>query len=170
MEWGTAIGWIGGVAATAIILILKAHLEARKEDRGTRRKTSLEDRQRRMDTDRDTYGRLLAILLKSELPTFIRTGKRRSDVGSLLLSLEQGAYEDFVDPEVNTAWVRLIAKTVELARKRQDNNITPIDIQEYNEQYRAWEDAAKRSFGPLPDSPALAGTGAARGGDGQDAA
>src|SRR5437867_12744440 len=117
MEWGTAIGWIGGVAATAIILVLKAHLEARKEDRGTRRKTSLEDRQRRMETDRDTYGRLLAILLKSELPTFIRTGKRRSDVGSLLLSLEQGAYEDFVDPEVNTAWVRLIAKTVELARK-----------------------------------------------------
>jgi hypothetical protein len=34
-------------------------------------------------------------------------------------SLEQGAYEDFLDSEVNSAWLLLIAKTVELARNRQ---------------------------------------------------
>src|SRR5438128_221980 len=121
MEWGAAIGWIGGVAATAIILILKAHLEARKAELDVRRKTILDDRKRRIETDRAIYGRLLRVLLQSELPTFIRSGRWRPDVEELLLSLEQGAYEDFVDPEVNAAWVPLIARTVELARKRQAN-------------------------------------------------
>src|SRR2546426_926372 len=128
MEWGTAIGWIGGVAATAIILILKAHLEARREERNTRRTTTLEDRQRRIETDRDIYGRLLAMLRRSELPSFIRVGKRGSPVEDALLNLELGAYEDFVDPDVNVAWVRLIAKTVELARRRLAGTITPDEI------------------------------------------
>ncbi len=170
MEWGTAIGWIGGVAATAIILILKAHLEARKEDRNTRRTTTLEDRQRRIETDRDIYARLLAMVGRSELPSFIRFGKRVGPVEDALLSLEQGAYEDFVDPDVNAAWVRLIAKTVELARKRRAGTITPDEVQEYNEVYRAWEDAAKRSFGPLPDTAPLPRADPPPGGDREDAA
>jgi len=153
MDWATAIGWIGGVAATAIILILKEHLEARKEDRGVRRTTKLEDRQRRIETDRAIYGRQLTLLTKSELPAFIRSGRGRAKVESVVQSLELGAYEDFVDPDVNTAWVRLIAKTVLLARKRRAGTLTADEIQEYNELYREWEDAAKRSFGPIPEAP-----------------
>lgn len=152
MEWGTVIGWIGGVASTAIILVLKAHLETRKEERRSRRATSLDDRQRRIETDRAIYRRRLTTLVRTNLATYIRSGRWRTDENDLVRSLARGGYEDFLDPEVNARWVRLIARTVELARKRRDETIAPVEIEEYNELHRAWEDAAKRSFGPLPET------------------
>src|SRR5437667_9364689 len=100
------------------------------------------------------YGRRLTTLVQSYLATYIRAGKwwtDEADLERLVLSLEQGAYEDFLDPEVNDAWVMLVAITTRLARKRRAGTIAPEDIGEYNEIHRAWEDAAKRSFGPLPE-------------------
>src|SRR5439155_10639407 len=95
---------IAGIASTASILILKAALEARQEERRTRLTTSLADRERRIETDRAMYGRRLTILVRSNLATLIRSGKwwtDERDLERLMLSLELGTYEDFVDPEVN---------------------------------------------------------------------
>jgi hypothetical protein len=158
MDWGALLGWIGAVASTAIILLLKWHLGVRNEERRTRRTTSLDDRQRHIATDRDIYGGRLTTLVRSHLATFIRSGKwwtDQDDLEQLLHSLEHGAYEDFIDPDVNAAWVRLLDTTVELARKRRAGTITLEDVQQYNDVHRAWEDAAKRSFGPLPEPAEL---------------
>ena len=105
------------------------------------------------------YGRRLTTLVQLNLATFIRSGKwwtDEEDLRRLVLSLEQGTYENFVDPAVSATWVKLVATTIVLARKRLAGTITPEDIQEYNEIHRAWEDAAKRSFGPLPETAEIA--------------
>lgn len=144
--------------STALMLILKAHLEARKEDRVVQRATSLERSRRHVETDRAVYSHRLTTLVRLQLATYVRTGKWWSDVEDLerlLASLEQGAYEDFIDPEVNALWIRLVAKTIDLARKRRTRLIAPWDVRLYNRVHRAWEDAAKRSFGPLPETPEM---------------
>jgi hypothetical protein len=154
MDWGALLAWIGAVASAVIILLLKAHLGARHEERQTNRTTQLDDRRRRIETDRDLYASRLTTLVRSNLATYIRSGAWWTDDADrerLLLGLEQGAYEDFVDPEVNAAWVRLLRRTLLLAKRRGAGTITPRDVEEYNVVLRAWEDAAKRSFGPLPD-------------------
>src|SRR5438445_188544 len=84
----------------------------------------------------------LTPLVRSNLATFIRSGKwwtDERDLERLMLSLEQGTYEDFVDPEVNVTWAKLVAKTIELARKRQAGTIAPEEVREYNETHRTWE-------------------------------
>jgi len=165
-DWGALLAWIGAVASTVIVLLLKAHLGMRHEERQTKRTTTLEDRQRRIETDRALYGARLTTLVRLNLATYIRTGAwwtDAEDLKQLLLGLEQGAYEDFLDPEVNDAWVRLLRRTLALAKRRQTGLITPREVQEYNDVLRAWEDAAKRSFGPLPDAPDLTPRGRRRG-------
>ncbi len=152
MDWGAVLAWAGGIASTVMVLLLRAHIEARKEERRTRRTSSFMDRQRRIDTDRAIYQRRLTTLVRSNLAAYIRTGSWRVHEANLVQNLEHGAYEDFVDPEVNAAWLLLIAKSVELARKRKAGTIGPADIEDYNVVYRSWEDAAHRSFGPLPET------------------
>jgi hypothetical protein len=154
MDWGALLTYLGGMASTAVILMLRAYLEGRRDERRMKRATRLDEAQRRIETDRATYRRRLTTLVQASLATYIRSGRWRTDdddLDRLLMSLEQGAYEDFVDPEVNAAWTRLIAKTLLLVRRRRARTITPEDVAEYNELHRTWEDAAKRSFGPLPE-------------------
>lgn len=158
MDWATIFGWISGIVSTLMILMLKAELGARRDERRTRRATSLDDRRRRIETDRGIYAHRLTILIRSNLATFIRSGKwwtDEEDLRRLLRSLEDGAYEDFLDPEVNDAWQALLARTLELAQQRLAGKLSSSDIQEYNALHRIWEDAAKRSFGPLPETPDL---------------
>jgi hypothetical protein len=139
----------------------------RNEERRTRRTTSLDDRQRHIATDRDLYAERLTTLVRSQLATYIRSGRwwnDGDDLNELLLGLEQGNYPDFLDPEVNAAWARLLSMTIALAKKRRAGTITALDVQYYNDLHRAWEDAARRSFGPLPEPPDLTPRGGRRSG------
>jgi hypothetical protein len=158
MEWGTLLSVLGGIVSTAVVLILKSHLEARKDERRNRRAQGLVDAQRRIETDRAIYRRRLTTIVHSHLATYVRSGRWWSDdadLDQLLTGLEQGTYDDFVDPVVQAAWAQLIAKTVELARKRRAGSLKPQHIREYNVAHRAWLDAAQLSFGPLPEVPEL---------------
>jgi len=151
-DWGAALGWVGGLVSAAVLLLLKAHLDARREERRRRRSTIEEDDRRRIETDRAIYRGRRTTVVRSRLATVIRSGGWRADDEELVRSLEQGAYEDFLDPEVHTAWLKLIAKTIPLVRKRKAGTLTAVEIEEYNRLHRDWEAAAKRSFGPLPET------------------
>jgi len=162
------IGWVAGVASTILTLCLKAHLESCKEERRARRETGRGTQDRRVETDRSTYRERLPVLIHRHLATYVRSGGRwwsnEEDLRNLIRSLECGAYEHFLDAAVETRWVHLVETTVELAKKRLASCITDADVQTYNAVRHAWEDAAKRSFGPLREIPGLC---KARGGSGE---
>ena len=57
---------------------------------------------------------------------------------------------------MNRAWEALVARSVKLTTRRLADRITGSDIREYNRIRLKWEDACKRSFGPLPATPQIA--------------
>src|SRR5206468_6760787 len=131
MEYATLVGWVGGVVSTIIVLILKAYLEKKKEDRRVKRVSQHEDRDKRSESDRLTYKQRVTVLIRVHLATYIRSGKWWSDerdLRQLLESLENGTYEHFVDESVDALWNGLVACTIELARKRLDGRIEETDI------------------------------------------
>jgi hypothetical protein len=95
----------------------------------------------------------------SRLAAYVRSGGRwwssEADLRDLILSLDSGTCGHFMDPAVEVAWVHLVETTVELAKKRLAGCISYSDVQTYNAVRHAWEDAAKRSFGPLQEIPGL---------------
>jgi hypothetical protein len=165
VDWVKSLSWIVPVVSATVVLLfraypllLKAWLRDWTEERKARREESREDREKRVQTDRTTYNRRLAILIRCHLATYVRSGKWFTDdrdLRKLLTDLENGTRERFLDRDVDVLWQALIDRSVLLARKRTTNRITPGDIQEYNGVRDAWEDGAKRSFGPLPETPSL---------------
>ena len=154
-QWATVLG-IGGIVGSILTLWVKAALENRTEERRKRREDESKTRDNRIDTDRATYNQRITILIRSNLAAYIRSGKWYSDeedLKRLVASLAQGTYEHFLDPAVNDLWMGLIRKSVQLANKRMVTGLAEADIREYNRIRREWEDSAKRSFGPLPETP-----------------
>jgi hypothetical protein len=154
-QWITLLG-LGGVVGTVVALLVKAVLERRTQDHEHQWQEERERRDRTQDTDRATYNHRLTILVREHLAAFIRTGRwptDEEDLRHLLASLSQQTYEHFLDPAVNQGWVELVATSVELARRRLSSEIEESDIYDYNQLRTDWEDACKRSFGPLPDTP-----------------
>ena len=153
------VGWIAGVASTSITLVLKSHLEACKEERRARRDSGREVRDNRVAADRATYNDRITILIRCHLATYVRSGGRwwsdDHDLQSLVLGIERGTYEHFLDPQVEACWVTLVEKTVALAKARREGSIATEDIEEYNDIRNAWETAAKLSFGPFPETSDL---------------
>lgn len=158
MQWGTLVGWIGGVLSTVIVLLVKASIEKRKEDRTAKRAFENRDQDKRSDQDRLTYNHRITVLIRIHLATYIRSGKWWSDeedLRRLVASLENDTNEHFIDETVDSLWETLVGVTIELARKRLDGRIEEQDVQRYNKIRRDWENAAKLSFGPLPETPDL---------------
>ena len=159
MNSATLLGWVGGVLSTAIVLLLKALIEKRKEERRARRAIENQDRDKRSESDRLTYRQRVTVLIRVHLATYIRSGRWWSDeqdLRGLLGSLGNGTYEHFVDESVDAPYMKLVECSIELAKKRLDDRIDEQDIQRYNEIRQQWERAAKLSFGPLPETPDLA--------------
>ena len=156
-EWIAVFG-LGGIVGTVITLIVKAIIERKSEEFRHHWQEERETKNKRESTDRATYNQRLTILVREHLATFIRSGRWHSDdddLRQLVMSLGQGSYEHFLDPKVNEAWKTLVSKSVELAARRLTTGIGEAEILEYNRLRQEWEDAAKRSFGPLPESPGV---------------
>ena len=156
-EWIAVFG-LGGVAGTLATLVVKAILERKSEDYKHSWQEKREAKGKRVETDRATYSQRLTILVRENLAAYIRSGRwftDEDDLKRLVLSLSRGAHEHFLDPEVNRAWLALVSKSVELAARRLTTGIQELEIREYNRIRNEWEDAAKRSFGPLPATPSL---------------
>jgi hypothetical protein len=156
-DWITILG-LGGVVGTVITLIVKAILERKSQEYRHDWQQRRERHEKRVETDRATYNQRLTILVRENLAAFVRSGKwfsDEADLRRLILSLGQGTHEHFLDPHVNRLWEALVAKSAELAAKRLAIGISELEVREYNRVRNDWEDAAKRSFGPLPATPAL---------------
>lgn len=150
-DWVALLG-LGGLIGTVVTLIVKAIIERKSQDHEHRWQEDKERRDRTQDTDRATYNQPLTIQVREPLAAFIRTGEWRADegdLGRLLDSLGQRTYEHFLDPVVNQLWERLVAKSVEMASLRLSHRIRESDIREYGRLWTEWQDACKRSFGPL---------------------
>jgi len=159
MDWNNPLAVAGSVALIVVVIILKplvtACLKNWIEDQQLLRATSKETQDKRIASDRATYNKRLCCLILCNLATYVRYGKwltDEEDLQRLLVGLENGGWEPFLDEDVNQRWQDLIETTVTLAKKRFTGAISEQDIQAYNEVRRQWDDAAKRSFGPLPET------------------
>jgi hypothetical protein len=115
-----------------------------------------EEQRRRVETDRATYERRTTVLIATTLAAFIRSNRFREGDHEALAELVQnlGAGEhrgDFLDPPVQKAWRRLLDRSAECGWKRLAGTITELEIAAYVRDHEAWERAARRSFGPLPE-------------------
>jgi len=156
-EWVALLG-LGGIVGTLVALIAKAVLERKTQDHEHRWQEEKERRDRIQETDRATYNQRLTVLVREHLAAYIRSGdwpNSEEDLRRLLAGLSQRTYEHFLDPTVNQAWEILVARSLELAARRLSHRIREADIWEYNQLRTEWEDACKRSFGPLPPTPSL---------------
>jgi len=154
-DWFAFLG-LGGMVGTLAALIVKAIIERKSRDHEHRWQDARELRDRAQDTDRATYNQRLTILVREHLVEFVRSGEwptHEEDLLRLLASLRQRTYEHFLDPKVNQKWETLVARSVELAWRRFSNRISESEIRQYNQLRTDWEDACKRSFGPLPPAP-----------------
>ena len=154
-EWIPVLG-MSGMAGTVVALVVNAILERKSQNQKRRWQEAKELRDRIQETDRATYSQRLTILVREHLAAFIRTGRwptDEEDLRRLIASLSQRTYEHFLDPAVNQKWETLVRKSVEFASHRLSNQITESQIREYNRLRIEWEDACKRSFGPLPPTP-----------------
>jgi len=155
--WAALLG-LGGIVGTLVALIAKAIIERKTQDHEHRWQEEKERRDRIQETDRATYNQRLTVLVREHLAAYIRSGdwpSNEEDLRRLLAGLSQRTYEHFLDPSVNQAWEVLVAKSVELAERRLSHGIRESEVWEYNQLRTEWEDACKRSFGPLPATPPL---------------
>lgn len=115
-----------------------------------------EEQRRRVETDRATYERRSTILITTTLAALIRSNRyregQRDDLAELIQNLGAGEHRgDFLDPRVKRKWGRLLTLSAECGWKRLAGNITERDIASYVKAHEAWERAARKSFGPLPE-------------------
>jgi hypothetical protein len=96
-------------------------------------------------------------LIAANLCALIRSNRyrdgEREDLAELVQELSDGAHrERFPDPKVQTAWAKLVRKTAECGWRRLADVVTEQDIADYTRIWEAWLTAARKSFGPLPES------------------
>lgn len=135
-----------------------------------------EEQRRRVETDRATYERRTTVLITTTLSAFIRSNRFREGDQDMLAELVQnlGAGErrgDFLDPRVRRAWGHLLDRSAECGWKRLAGTITELEIAAYVRAHEAFEIAARRSFGPLPElseSPAARQDDASHDGDSKE--
>jgi hypothetical protein len=154
-QWITLLG-LSGMVGTVLALGVKAVLERTSRDHEHQWLEEKDRRGRTQETDRATYNQRLTIQVRDQLAEFIRTGEwpaGEEDLRRPLASLSQRTYEHFLDPVVNRGWETLVKRSVELASRRLPCQIAESDICEYNRLRTEWEDACKRSFGPLLGPP-----------------
>ena len=154
-DWLALLG-LSGMVGTVLALVAKAIIERKSLNHEHRWQDEKERRGRSEETDRATYNQRITVLVREPLAAFIRTGEWAGDEGELrrlLASLSQRTYEHFLDRDVNRAWEILVAKSVDVASRRLSSRAREQDIREYNRLRADWEDACKRSFGPLPLPP-----------------
>ena len=154
-DWMTLLG-LSGVVGAVFVLIVKAVIDRTAQNREHRWQDERLLRDRALDTDRGTYNQPITIVVREHLAEYIRTGAWSSEdeeLRKLLAGLSQRTYEHFLDPVVNKLWENLVRKSVEFALHRRVGRISEVEIREYNRLRTEWEDACKRSFGPLPALP-----------------
>jgi hypothetical protein len=115
-----------------------------------------EEQRRRVETDRATYERRTTVLITTTLAALIRSDRcrehERSELAELIQNLGAGEHRgDFLDPRVRRAWGRFLERSAECGWKRLAGTITERDIDAYVKAHEAWDIAARRSFGPLPE-------------------
>ena len=115
-----------------------------------------EEQRRRVATDRATYERRSTVLIATTLAAFIRSNRcrdsDRNQLAELIQNLAAGEHRgEFLDPRVRRAWVRFLELSAECGWKRLAGTITEPEIDRYIKAHEAWENAARRSFGPLPE-------------------
>ena len=152
-EWiGLLAG--GGVIGSILTLVFRSMLAEKREEKRRLRQDERETRDKRIETDRATYQQRITVLVFANLAAYIRAGKwftDEDDLRRLVASLAQGTYEHFLDPVVDSTWCDLVRLSVELANRRASRGqLDASEIRDYNTVRQRWEDAAKRSFGPLP--------------------
>jgi hypothetical protein len=106
-----------------------------------------------MNTDRDAYAHRGTVLVRVNLVGYIGRGAWPAgpeDLGRLLQNLEHGNHERFLDRVVQAAWIKFIQKSVVLARQRAAGPLSSTDLESFYRIRTDFEEAAKRSFGPLP--------------------
>jgi hypothetical protein len=158
MDWRSLVPTLQTVGTSAAGALIAVYLKDWIEERRMKRETMREKRRMRILTDRDTYKSRLTVLIRSRLATFIRHDRwctGQNDLDHLLDDLDNGNYERFLDKDVNRLWQKFCGKSVVLARARLNGTISQLDIRMYNLMRHEWEDAAKRSFGPLPKEHAV---------------
>lgn len=154
-DWMTLLG-LSGVVGTVLVLIVRAVVDRKLQNNEHRWQDERLLRDRALDTDRATYNQPITILVRVHLAAYIRTGEwsaEDEEVRKLLAGLSLRTYEHFLDPVVNRLWEDLVRKSVEFASLRMVGRIGATEIREYNRLRTEWEDACKRSFGPLPALP-----------------
>lgn len=155
MDGGAVFG-LGATLATSAVgtlvaIYLKDWLDERRYDREERR----EYRQNHMTVDRDTYANRGTVLVRVNLVSFVSRGfwpAGDEDLGRLLQNLDHGNHEHFLDAATEAAWMKFILKSVVLARRRREGELTATELNGFHYLRSVFEDAAKRSFGPLPKS------------------
>jgi hypothetical protein len=154
VQLNIVLAWIGGIASTAGIWILRARLDLWKDEQRAQMALHKEESRKVAETDRATYGERLTILVRDNLAAYIRSARWKrddEDLRRLLTNLENGGASGFVDERVDTLWVWLVEVSVDCARRRLAGTITTNDIQTYNVIRSRWMAVAKLSFGPLPE-------------------
>ena len=115
-----------------------------------------EEQRRRVATDRATYERRTTVLIATTLAAFIRSNRfregERDQLAELIQNLGAGEHQgDFLDRRVRRAWVRFLERSVECGWKRLAGIITEREVALYVRAHETWENACRRSFGPLPE-------------------
>ena len=154
-DWITLLG-LSGVLGTLVAMMARAIIDRRSQNHEHRWQDERELRDRTQETDRATYNQPLTILVRVHLAAFVCTGEwtlEEEVLGRLLTSLRQRTYEHILDADVNAVWVKFVMRSLDLASRRLTVPIRESEIRSFIELRTEWEDACKRSFGPLPSTP-----------------
>mgnify|MGYP001446287055 CR=1 FL=1 len=136
-----------GTAAGSVVTLLLEHNLIRRSER----------RHQQIETDRATYQHRMTRLIAANLCALIRSNRyrdgEREELAELVQELSDGAHrERFLDRKVQEVWERLVKKTAECGWLRLTDRVTEQDIADYTRVWEAWLTAARKSFGPLPES------------------
>ena len=112
---------------------------------------------RRVATDSATYERRSTVLISTSIAALIRSDRcrdhGRGELAELIRNLGAGEHrDDFLDTRVKRAWVRFLELSAECGCKRLAGRITELEIDAYTRAREEWQEAARRSFGPLRES------------------
>jgi len=147
---------LAGMLATSIVGALFAYyLKDWLDERRYRRKERREYKKNHMNTDRDAYAHRSTVLARVNLVGYIGRGiwpAGPEDLQRLLQNLDHGNHEHFLDETVDSAWKKFLQKSVVLARQRASGPLSSAELESFHRIRADFEDAAKRSFGPLPKS------------------
>ncbi len=153
MEAGNLFGLGAKLATTVVSVLFAFYLKDWLDERRDRRKERREYKLNHMNTDRDAYAHRGTVLVRVNLVGYIGRGGWAAgieDLERLLQNLDHGNHEHFLDSSVEAAWIKFVQKSVVLARQRRSGPLSPADLSSFHHIRTDFEEAAKRSFGPLP--------------------